>query len=136
MGLGGRNKVSADFSMSSMTDLVFLLLIFFIMVSTMATPYAVQVDLPEGDVTSIYDKSRVDIQILSDTTYFLNGKPIVYGDMEETIRLEFAKFPDDSKQTILLSVDKTVPTGIMNRVVILARRNGWGLGLKTNGKPI
>ena len=134
--MNSRNKVSAEFSVSSMTDLVFLLLIFFIMISTLVTPYAVQVDLPEGAVPSIYDKSRVDVQITADTTFYMNGAPTVYEELELSIQSEFTKFPEDEKQIILLSVDKTVPTGIMNRFVVMAKRNGWGLGLKTSGKPI
>jgi len=134
--MNSRNKVSAEFSVSSMTDLVFLLLIFFIMISTLVTPYSVQVDLPEGAVPSIYDKSRVDVQITADTTYFMNGAPTAYEALELSIKTEFTKFPDEEKQIILLSVDKTVPTGIMNRFVAMAKRNGWGLGLKTSGKPI
>jgi len=136
MGLGSRNKVNAEFSMSSMTDLVFLLLIFFIMISTMVTPYANKVALPDGDVPSIFDKARVDIQITADTTYYINGEATPYLQLEAAITQKFAEISPEEKHIILLSVDKTVPSGILTRFVAMAKGNGWGLGLKTSGQTL
>lgn len=48
MALKRRNKVEATFSMSSMTDLVFLLLLFFIMASTMSSPNDIKINLPQS----------------------------------------------------------------------------------------
>jgi hypothetical protein len=48
MNLRGRNKVSAEFNMSSMTDIVFLLLIFFMLTSTMVTTNALDLVLPKA----------------------------------------------------------------------------------------
>ena len=60
-------------------------------------------------------------------------------DNDDEVKVEFDKIEQidpGAKQIILLSVDKTVPSGIMTRFVALAKGNGWGLGLKTSGKKL
>lgn len=48
MSLKRRNRVEATFSMSSMTDLIFLLLLFFVMASTMSSPNDMKINLPQS----------------------------------------------------------------------------------------
>ncbi|MCR4664151.1 MAG: biopolymer transporter ExbD [Paludibacteraceae bacterium] len=48
MALKRRNRVEATFSMSSMTDLIFLLLLFFVMASTMSSPNDIKINLPQA----------------------------------------------------------------------------------------
>jgi len=60
MGLRSTHKVDAGFNMSSMTDLVFLLLIFFVIVSTLVSPYALPVDLPKS-ANKTKEKPKVGI---------------------------------------------------------------------------
>ena len=48
MNLKGRNKVSAEFSMASMTDIIFLLLLFFLLSATVITSNAIEIILPKA----------------------------------------------------------------------------------------
>ena len=54
MALKRRNRVEASFAMSSMTDLVFLLLLFFVMASTMSSPNDIKINLPTSRQTCCY----------------------------------------------------------------------------------
>lgn len=69
MALKRRQKISPSFSMSSMTDLIFLLLIFFMITSTMVSPNAIKVLLPQGsEQTSA--KPMVRVIIDKDLNYY------------------------------------------------------------------
>ena len=75
MALGSRNKISVSFSMASMTDIVFLLLIFFMITSTLISPNALKVLLPSS-TSKTMGKQSVSVTIKPDLTYYVNAKPV------------------------------------------------------------
>lgn len=128
MGLRSSHKVDAGFSMSSMTDLVFLLLIFFIIVSTLVSPYALPVDLPKSaNKTQI--KPKVAVRIDADQHFSVNNVVIEPLQLESVLTAEMSRYPDD--QAIVLHVDQRVPTGVTVGVLDVAKRNKWRIILAT-----
>ncbi len=127
MNLRPRNKISAEFSMSSMTDLVFLLLIFFIIVSTLVSPYALPVDLPESS-NRTQDKQSTSLRIGADLVHSIDNRVVNPTNIESELAQVLSTKSD---QSILLSVDQSVPTGIMVKVLDIAKRNQWKIVLKT-----
>jgi len=130
MDLRSRSKVDPSFNMSSMTDLVFLLLIFFIILSTMVSPYALPVDLPTSNNKST-DKQTVSLRIDADYIYSV-GKRIIKPEnlefeLKQALRLQ-------KEQSIVLHVDRTVPTGQTVEVLDIAKRNRWKIVLATKPK--
>ena len=73
MALRSRNKVSADFNMSSMTDIVFLLLIFFMLTSTLVSPNALKLLLPSSKARTL-EKQTVSVSITKDIDFFINAE--------------------------------------------------------------
>ena len=71
MGLKQRNKPNAEFSMSSLTDIIFLLLIFFMLTSTLVKPPVF--DLPESNSKTVAPTDIV-VGLGEDGTYFVNGE--------------------------------------------------------------
>ncbi len=130
MDLKGRNRISAAFSMSSMTDLVFLLLIFFIILSTMVSPYALPVDLPNSSNKS-KEKQNIAVRIDKDLIYSVNNQ-IVKADQLENSIASIAVKGDERK--IILHVDKKVPSGTLVEVLDMAKRNEWKIVLATKKK--
>jgi biopolymer transport protein ExbD len=113
--------------MSSMTDLVFLLLIFFVIVSTLVSPYALPIDLPKGSSTSP-KKPTVAIRINSDLIITINDKTVVEEELELALRQEMA---GRTEEPIVLQVEQSVPTGLMVTVLDVAKRNHWKIALAT-----
>jgi biopolymer transport protein ExbD len=130
MGIKSRNKVSVAFSMASMTDIVFLLLIFFIIVSTLVSPYALNVTLPTSNNKST-EKASVSVTITPDLGHFLNGKSIEPEVLESRLISELANSP---KPQIVLHVDESVPTGVSVKILDIANRNKFGIVLATKPK--
>ena len=75
MGLKKRNKVSAEFSMSSLTDIIFLLLIFFMLTSSVMVPNALNLKMPGKSNSAVtVDSKPGDVTIKGKSTFYINGK--------------------------------------------------------------
>jgi len=116
--------------MSSMTDLVFLLLIFFIIVSTLVSPYALPVDLPKSS-NKVKDKQKVSLRIGPDLIYSVNNKIVDPQEVESTLA---GYLTGTDNPSIVMHVDQSVPTGETVKVLDIAKRNQWKIVLATKPK--
>jgi len=107
MGIKSRNKVSVSFSMSSMTDIVFLLLIFFIILSTLVSPFGAKVDLPTGKART-KEHPKISVSIRPDLSYNIDGQDVNKSQVEAIL---VKRKGEVDKPSIVLRVDKQVPTG-------------------------
>ena len=135
MSLKRRNKISPAFSMASMTDIIFLLLIFFMITSTMVTPNAIKVLLPQGkQQTSAKPLTRVIIdQNLNYYTAFGNEDemPIELEDLAAFLQECAAKEPE---MYVALYADERVPYREIVGVLNIANENQFKMVLATR-KP-
>ncbi|NQX92004.1 MAG: biopolymer transporter ExbD [Flavobacteriales bacterium] len=120
MNLGQRNKVSVTGNMSSMTDLVFLLLIFFVILSTLASK-GVKVDLPQSQGV-ISEATRLSLEIAVGEKYSLDGVVIAKEDIESKLQVIMNSRED---KTLYLVVDRNVPTGATVEMIGMAKENKW-----------
>jgi biopolymer transport protein ExbD len=108
MGLKKRNKVSAEFNMSSLTDIIFLLLIFFMLTSTLVSPNALNLKLP-GSSSKTVAPSTISVSIDTDRTFYLKTKVINPDDLIELLKGEIAKEKNREEVTLVINTDKSVP---------------------------
>ena len=127
MALRSRNKVNPNFNMSSMTDIVFLLLIFFMLTSTLVTTNALQISLPTSSAQPL-KKQTVSISITEDLRYFLNNNPVEPSFLESKIREEFNLIENP---ILVLRAAKTIPVEYAVEVMDLAYRNNYKIVLAT-----
>ena len=131
MSLRSSNKIKIEGGMSSMTDLVFLLLIFFIILSTMVTA-GHSIDLPKSGPSSTTDKSITKVFVNSDNIIFIkNDKMNV--DREITIKELRATIMQyvDHKKTIELVGDKLSDWEYSVGVIDIAKQNELKIVIKT-----
>jgi biopolymer transport protein ExbD len=113
MAIKLQNKRSADFSMAYMADMVFLLLIFFIITSTLISPNAISLLLPRSDSGKQLSTKSIEVYIDADKNYYVNPKsqkaqPIPYEEL--LFVLQGVVETDNSEQrVIILRADKSVP---------------------------
>ena len=130
MGLSPQNKINVSAGMSSMTDLVFLLLIFFIIISTLVSN-GVNVDLPQSKGTTSVTPN-LTLSITAEGTYHLNGGgAIPQTGLETKLKLEMDK---QSEKVIYLQADANVPTGQTVEIIGLAKANQWKVMLGSSPK--
>lgn len=109
MALQSKNKVDPAFSMSSMTDIIFLLLIFFMLTSSFITPSGLNVTLPTAKQSEIV-MQKISVTITDDLQYFVNNQPANREDIERLLRSELAANGTETEGVVVLHVDKAVPT--------------------------
>lgn len=117
MKFKNRNKVSPEFSMSSMTDIVFLLLIFFML--TASTPNALDLILPKARGKST-NTQHIAVSIKKNENYYVNNKQVSEGKIEAELRQLLI---DRENPTVLLRVEETVPIEKAVLVMDVANRN-------------
>ena len=86
MNLSSKNKVDPAFNMASMTDLIFLLLVFFMLTSSFVTPSGLPVNLPTSAASSI-ETQKISVTVTKDLQYFVNDKKVTKGTLEGELKL-------------------------------------------------
>lgn len=130
MGLRTRSKISTEFSASSMTDIVFLLLIFFMLTSTLIAPNALKLVLPKSS-NQTQASPIVAVSITKDLKYYVKTEPVAFNDLERKLRIALEQEEDPC---ISLHVDESVPTGEVVKVMNIAKRNKFKLILATQSE--
>ena len=113
MAIKSRNKVEPTFNSSSMSDLVFLLLIFFMLTSTLVAPNAIKLMLPSSNSKTMA-KQTVTVYVNDQYQYFVNETP---ADEQQLSGLINANIGDDSQATVVLRSDKSVPVQYVVNVI-------------------
>tara|TARA_B100000780_G_C21117475_1_gene452270 strand:+ start:1499 stop:1894 length:396 start_codon:yes stop_codon:yes gene_type:complete len=130
MALKSRNKVSAVFSMSSMTDIVFLLLIFFMLTSTLVTTNALDLVLPNSTAQTV-KKQRVSVSINENLEYYIDKEQVQLQYIESQL---IALLAGQDEKVVVLRVDKTVAIEHAVAVMDIAYRNKFKIVLATQQK--
>ena len=132
MNIRGRNKVTPEFNMSSMTDIVFLLLIFFMIASTLVTTSAIDILLPKASGKT-ENKKSVAVSITKDLRYYIDERLIGESVLESEL---LAALSSQEKPTIVLRAEKSVPVDNVVKVMDIANRNRFKviLAVKPNNK--
>ncbi|MBK6905269.1 MAG: biopolymer transporter ExbD [Saprospirales bacterium] len=119
MGLKKRNKASAEFSMSSLTDIIFLLLIFFMLTANFVKvqPF----ELPESDSKTVAPISAI-VAITKDGQFELNSIPITVGNLERALREELSGMEGQKDVTVTIVAEKGTPFKDVTTVMQIAGR--------------
>lgn len=104
MNINSKYKVDSTFSMSSMTDIVFLLLIFFMLTSSFITPSGLPVNLPTSKSSAIV-MQKVSVTITKELGYYVDEQLIAKDQLEGILRNSF----NGEEGSVVLHCDKTVP---------------------------
>ena len=132
MALKRRHKVDVSFSMASMSDMVFLLLIFFMISSTLVAPNALKLLLPQSN-NQTAAKPVTAISITADLKYYINDngeqKRIAFNEIEAEMRRYAGKSDDPF---ISLHADKSVPIEYVVKVMNVAKKNNFKMILATS----
>ncbi|MCB0634421.1 MAG: biopolymer transporter ExbD [Saprospiraceae bacterium] len=122
MGIKKRNKVSAEFNMSSLTDIIFLLLIFFMLTSTLVAPNALNLKLPGSSRREVVSSSDIDdVSIRKDGRYYFNNKRIDLNALETQLARN-ARSAGARNYNMTISPEKGTPTEYVVAVMDMAMR--------------
>ncbi len=113
MAIKSRNKRVVEFNMASMSDLVFLLLIFFMITSTLISPNAIKLLLPSSNSKTMA-KQNVTVYINNQFNFYLDKRRVEANELEQVLNKELTPFSD---ATVVLRSDKSVPVQYVVAVI-------------------
>jgi biopolymer transport protein ExbD len=123
LGFKKRNKVNAQFNMSSLTDIIFLLLIFFMLTSSLIIPNALNLKLPGKSRTpvNVVTAKPATITVQFNGKYLINGNPVNLANLDNAVRKMINK---GQKVSIIISPHRNVPNEYVVAVMDIAFRYG------------
>ena len=117
MAIRRGSKVNSAFSSASMTDLMFLLLVFMLIATTLINPNALKLTLPTSN-NQIKEKPYTTVSITSDLQYYVETVPVRFDDLETILR---GKLEGAEQPTLSLHADKSVPIDNVVKVMNIAK---------------
>lgn len=117
MGIKKRNKVNAEFSMSSLTDIIFLLLIFFMLTSSMVQ---ISMDLPESNSQTVAPTDMA-VMLKLDGSLTYNGKAIKQSQIKQRVRADIAKSTNQENATVSIIAETGVKWERIDPIMKIAK---------------
>lgn len=127
MKLKRRVRADTAFSMSSMTDIVFLLLVFFMVTSTLVAPNALKLLLPQSN-SQTAAKAITTVSITADRQFYVEQTPVPLSSLEAFLQNKLSEEPEP---TISVHADRSVPVEDLVKVMNIAKDNHFKLILAT-----
>ncbi|NWJ51568.1 MAG: biopolymer transporter ExbD [Bacteroidetes bacterium] len=105
MNFRKQNKFSAEVSTSAMNDIMFFLMLFFLIISTLLNPNVIKLTLPNSKNNQAIHHKEIVLSITKDLQYFIDNKPVQQTELESVIQQNISKSPD---ATIILRCDNSL----------------------------
>lgn len=131
-----RHKEGAEVSTESLNDIMFFLLLFFLIISTLVNPSVVKLNLANSKQNTEIHTHNIDLQITKDFKYYINNKPVYFGDLEREISAEVNKRTTAAgPPTVILRLDKELTIQDLVDVMQLGSRLNIKMVLATKKTP-
>lgn len=124
MKLKRRHKEGAEVSTESLNDIMFFLLLFFLIISTLANPSVLKLTLPSSKPGVEMTKQQITIEVDANHQYVINKTRVPFSDLENALKIEMAKVA--GPPTVVLKFDNSLTIQDLADVMQI----GYGLGVK------
>lgn len=105
MNLRRRKKFAAEISTGSLNDIMFFLLLFFLIISTLVNPSVIKLTLPNSKKSQTMDKQQIVVEVSKDLQYAVNRVSVSFADLETAISLEVQR---THEATVVLRFDNSL----------------------------
>lgn len=119
---------NAEVFTSSMNDIMFFLMLFFIIISTLLNPSMIKVLLPSSQSSQSIHKKEINLTVTKDMTYYINNEPIAFEGIEPALKQELELHPDAN---VMLRFDNTLPIQDLVDVLSIGTRLNTRMTLAT-----
>ncbi|HEX8547699.1 MAG TPA: biopolymer transporter ExbD [Cytophagaceae bacterium] len=131
MQLKRRNRTHSEVSTHSLNDIMFFLLLFFLIASTMANPNVVKLMLPNAKSTQTVIKRPISVSIKKDLSYYIDKDPVALSDLEARLT---AKIQGVADPAVVIRVDRDVPVQHLVDILDIGNRLKIKMVLATQNK--
>jgi len=126
-----KRRIAAEVQTSAMNDIMFFLLLFFLIASTITNPNVIKLLLPKSSTSLSVTKKTINVSVTKDLKYYVDKKQVNVSDLQSTIAAYKAL---SSELTIVLYADKTVAIQDVVVVMDVAQKLNIKLVLATEPK--
>ncbi|MFL5765368.1 MAG: ExbD/TolR family protein [Bacteroidia bacterium] len=127
MKIKRRHREGAEVSTESMNDIMFFLLLFFLIVSTLANPNVLKLNLPSSENHGIVDTKPIIIEVDANRQYVIDHTPISFTQLEDALKIRVAALKTLGKEpNVILRFDSSLTIQDLADVMQI----GYGLGVK------
>ncbi len=96
MAIKRKNRFHAEVATSALSDIMFFLLLFFLIISTLANPNVIKVPLPKGDNNEKTQKAHITLTVTQEKKYYVDKKEVAFGEIEALLLTETKKIGDNT----------------------------------------
>jgi biopolymer transport protein ExbD len=123
MNLRNRHKEAAEVHTGPLNDILFILLLFFLIASTVANPDVIKVNTPKAKADSKV-KQSINVSIDAKNQFYLGTQPIISDSLAGAIRAEILRRPRVDTTYVVINVDSSATYGLAFRAAAIARALG------------
>ena len=131
MNLRRTSRMHSEVSTSSLSDIMFFLMLFFLIISTLVNPSVIKLMLPKSDAGKSLSKQTVTISVDAEKKYFINNEPVSYESLEPVLASQTNGLDDP---TVVLRADNTLPVQVVVDLISIGNRLKIKMVLATTNK--
>jgi biopolymer transport protein ExbD len=131
MAIKRNRRFHAEVHASSMSDIMFFLLLFFLIISTLANPNVIKMTLPKSKTNEKTNKQFISISVTEDKAFFIDKQPVNYDDLEKEL---LAKIATDKEQTVVVRIPFNLQVQDLVDVLQIGVKNNLKFVIATNPK--
>jgi biopolymer transport protein ExbD len=106
MNLRNKNKFRAEVSTSSLSDIMFFLMLFFLITSTLISPSVIKLTLPNSKYHQTVRKTEISISITKELDYYINNQKVAFAEIEKELSRKVENIPN---VTVVIRCDSKIP---------------------------
>ncbi|MBC8173798.1 MAG: biopolymer transporter ExbD [Chitinophagales bacterium] len=133
MRVGRKKRLDAEVFTSSMNDIMFFLMLFFLIISTLANPNVIRVLLPQAGTTDNYSKQDITLTVTADKKYFLDSRQVPFDQLEQQLRIATGGVEE---KIVVLRPDATLTIQDLVDVLQIGANNNVKMVMSTTKKGI
>jgi biopolymer transport protein ExbD len=126
-----RGRMSSEVNASSLNDIMFFLLLFFLIVSTLVNPSVIKLLLPKASNGQTLSKQQITISVTKDMQYYIDNTPVTFDNLESRLSQKVSTIPD---ATVVLRADKELQLQDVVNILEIGNRLKVKMILATTNK--
>ena len=131
MAIKRNRRFHAEVHASSMSDIMFFLLLFFLIISTLANPNVIKMTLPKSKTNEKTNKQFISISVTEDKAFFIDKQPVRFEELEKEL---LAKIGTDREQTVVVRIPFNLQVQDLVDVLQIGVKNNLKFVIATNPK--
>lgn len=131
MQLRRKSRMQSEVSTSSLSDIMFFLMLFFLIISTLVNPSVIKLILPKSDAGKSVAKQTITISVDAEKKYYINNSPVEYEQIEPQLASDSKTLEDP---TVVLRADNTLPVQVIVDLISIGNRLKVKMVLATTNK--